>query len=149
MSTWLFDHHEVLADPDGHWWHIANRYKCADTDDRLYHLWDGTHTADRYEPAANLERGHFRDDPPYQPLEWSAAIKPAAVNGFRVNGVLTEPAEVGRWRGRSCVSDHECPTCGEGTEDAADVVVNFGDGDVLAVEIWCGACGEINEVSAE
>lgn len=146
MSNWKYDHHEVLRDTDGYWWHIANRYECRDTGERLYYLWDGTHTGDRYESADHLEGEMYRDEPPYESLGWTASVKPAAVNGYRVNGMLSEPENLPRWLGNSCVSDHDCPSCGEGTEQSADYVVSFADLNVEYVEIRCGACGETNEL---
>jgi hypothetical protein len=142
MSDWPFGYHEVLQDPDGYWWHVVERYKCIDTGRQMYRLYDGTHTGDRYESAESVKRN-------YESLGWETDTKPAHEHGYRVNGVLCEPMDVERWLGNSCVSDHDCPACGESTEQAADIVVSHQHREVAKAEIRCGACGETNEVQRD
>lgn len=134
MTDWKFDYHDVLIGPEGYWWHVAERYESRDTGDRLYYLWDGTHTADDYARADYVESE-------YSYAGWSTDTKPAFEYGFRVNGILTEPANVDRWRGQECQSEYGCGDCGEDTMGDADIITNYANQEVLGAWIDCQACG--------
>lgn len=145
MSDWRFDYHEVLVDEHGRWWHVVDRLESVDGDGRMYRLYDGTHTADDYIRARYVE-GDATEEPEFAAAGFTTDTKPAHEHGFRVNGVLCEPAHVERWLGTDCRSDHDCPHCGEPTTQAADIVAYLENQEVQSVEIRCGACGETNEV---
>lgn len=145
MTDWKFDHHEVIEDDEGYWWHVVDRYKSVDSDARYYRLYDATHTADKRLTAEYVE-GRDVEDCPYESCGWSTTTKPAHEHGYRVNGVLCEPAGVDRNLGKSCVSDWSCPNCGEETTEDADVVIDLENREVNTVKILCGGCGFTREV---
>jgi len=137
MTEWKYDNGDVLIDENGYWWHVQERYKCVDTGRRMYHLWDGTHTADDMLAAEWLER---KKDTTF--AGWNTDTKPAYENGFRVNGILSEPANVDRWKGNECVSDFDCENCGETTRGNADHIVNHAKKEVAGAWIECNECGQ-------
>ena len=143
-DRWAYDVYDVLVDPEGRWWHVSERYVDTDTGDRLYYLWDGNHTGDRYCSAEWVEE---RDE--FEAAGWSTNTKPAHERGYRVNGMLCEPVAVDRWRGNPCVSDHNCENCGETTEGEADILVNLDGQERTAVWIECAACGETTEIEGD
>ena len=137
MSDWKHERNDVLIDENGRWWHVFHRYECRDTGDRMYHLWDATHTGDDIVNAEYLEDSRSE----FTAAGWRTDTKPAHENGYRVNGVLTEPTGRERWLGNAVVFDHDCPNCGESTKDDADVIVNLVKRQRQDIWIDCRACG--------
>jgi hypothetical protein len=146
-SDWQFDHYGVLVDDGERWWHVTGRFERADSGARYYRLQDGTHTNERWVHADDAE-GAIGDGQ-FESLGWSTRTKPASQRGFRVNGVLCEPARVLGWLGQSCASDHECESCGESTKEGADIILDLWDREVDSAWLRCQACGETTVIHGE
>jgi len=141
MTDWKFDYHEVLKDDDGYWWHVLNRLESVDTDTRQYELADGTHTEYKTLNADDVE-GWQDHDGMFDSTGWSTDTKPAAENGFRVNGALCEPESIEFWRGNDCLHEVECPRCGADGNGQIDIIHDIENREVQSSHYICGACSE-------
>lgn len=135
MTDWKFRKNEVLKHTEtGDWWHVLGRYEEIDSGERRYRLADATHT--EYQEAMHAE--DVEDI--FETAGWTTATKPAAANGYRVNGVLTEPSSVDLWRGTKCVHEYTCPECGEDGYAEIDVIHKIRSGGVQETTLKCRSC---------
>jgi len=140
MTDWKFNHNEVLLDDEGHWWHVLDRFQSVDSDKRRYELADATHTEYKMFNAADVE-GWDDHDGTFESAGWETNSKPAAINGFRVNGTLCGPQTIDYWRGHKCLHEYECPECGTMREGSIDIIHSFEDAELNKTMLECRECG--------
>jgi len=138
MTDWLFDYNEVLEDDDGYWWHVVDRLKSIDGNKKQYELADATHTEYKtlHKDDVEGELGMFDS------LGWSVVGKPAAENGFRVNGVLCGPGSIEYWRDRDCLHEAECEQCGANGKAEIDIIHDIECRELQSSQYICRECGE-------
>ena len=141
MTEWKFDHHEVLVDTDELWWHVVDRLESVDGNKQQYELADATHTEYKTLSAEFVE-GNDHSEPFYESLGWTTTTKPAAENGYRVNGVLCGPRKVERWLGSECLHETSCPACDADGKGDIDVIHDIEAGEVRQTEYICLVCSE-------
>jgi len=141
MTEWLFDYNEVLEDSDGYWWHVVDRLESIDGTKKQYELADATHT--EYKTLHKLDvEGLESEDPMFESCGWSTDTKPAAENGFRVNGVLCGPGSIDYWRDGKCVHSAACPECSADGKAEIDIIHDIENREVQATQYICRECGE-------
>ena len=133
---WFYDTGAVVEHPEtGAWWHIIGRLRDVDTGSRFYRLADATHTEYMERTHADYVEGEFES------LGWSTDTKPAAENGFRVNGVLCGPQDIDHYKGKKCVHERQCSECGMAREGYIDIIHSFEDGELHKTMLECRSCG--------
>jgi len=138
--TWQFDHHEVLEDPDGYWWHVVDRLESIDASKKQYELADATHT--EYKTLHKLDvEGLESEAPMFDSLGWGTDTKPAAENGYRVNGVLCGPGAYEYWLGNECLHEIECDVCGADGKGEIDIIHDIEGQEVRRSQYNCRECG--------
>lgn len=140
MTNWKFDYNEVLLDDENRWWHVLERFESVDSDERRYRLADATHTEYKMLSADDVE-GWEGYDGMFESAGWSTDTKPAAANGFRVNGTLCGPAEIQFWKDGRCIHEHTCPHCGEESKRGIDIIHSFEDCELNKTMLECRECG--------
>lgn len=140
MTNWKFDHNEVLLDDENRWWHVLERFESVDSDTRRYSLADATHTEYKILIADDVE-GWEGYDGMFESAGWTTDTKPAAVNGFRVNGALCGPESIDFWKDNECVHDRICVHCGEESKRGIDIIHSFEDGELHNTMLECRSCG--------
>lgn len=79
----------IQSKRDGRYYHIVNRYRDLDTGRIKYRYWDPTHTRDYHCVAEDLH-ADFRP----AGISLSPGVKPAAVFGGRIGGILVGRREM-------------------------------------------------------
>jgi hypothetical protein len=140
MTEWKFDQHEVLEDNEGRWWHIVDRWVNVDGNKRKYELADATHTEYKTLHAGDVE-GFPSEAPMFDTTGWETTTKPAAENGFRVNGVLCGPQAIEFWRDNDCIHEETCSDCGADGKGEIDIIHDIENQEVQSSHYLCRECG--------
>jgi hypothetical protein len=142
MSDWRFDHQEVLADREGYWWHVVDRWESLDKNQQKYELADATHT--EYKTLHKLDvEGMSSEESSFTSLGWTTPTKPATERGYRVNGVLAGRNQIDYWRGTKCNHEYECPECGENGLETIDIIHSIRNRDIVWTVCECRICDHV------
>jgi len=116
MSDWFYNTGAVLIHPEtGAWWHVLNRHRDVDNNQRYYRLADATHTE-------YMDRVHADWVEEWDSAGWKTNTKPAAERGFRVNSVLCGPTQIDHWKGQDCLHEYQCPECESDGRGEIDII---------------------------
>jgi hypothetical protein len=137
LTEWQFSENEVLENEDGEWWHVIHRLESVDGPASFYVLEDATHTEQKqlHREDVEGERGMFES------CGWETNTKPAAEQGYIVNGVLCGKANVDYWRGNKCLHDKECGECGADGKGEIDIIRDIEGGQAQSIQCICRECG--------
>lgn len=93
---WFFGPAEVVQNRrTGQYHHVGARFIQVDTGERFYRIWDATHTS-----RWTVWEGDAKAD--FAPVRVQMTLKPAAVFGKRVGGILAGPNEdTSEWEAES------------------------------------------------
>ena len=132
---WAFEVGDVIVRDENEWWHVTKRLRDEESQERMYKLWDATHTKQEYYYAEEAE--HV-----FESAGWSLPIgtKPASERGYRVNGFLCGPSDVEKrcsWpHGRR--NRYRCPECGNASSVNVIQVLETGETQCSCNERGCG-----------